>query len=520
MKMLRIFKLSALCICCLATIKQAQASGWLITYLQPAGYDYSEATNVASSSAQVGRIAGAATSGNDHAALWSGTSAGVVDLNPSGATSSRCLSSASGYQYGFANSTDALLMDEAGYWTGTAASWTDLNPKSCDNWSYVEGGYGAIQVGRANWSVSTLGNDHAGFWNGTSASWVDLNPSGCNSSDARAAYGSQIVGCAFVTALSTYHAGIWNTSGSSSFVDINPSSASFSNANGVYNGQQVGAAMFGGVLQAGLWNGTSNSWVNLQPSSGYVFSEALGVNNGWQVGYAAVSNGTSGTQTEHAMIWNGTSANYTDLGALLPVNYGDSVASGVYVTGHNVYVVGTATDTTTWNTNAVLWNFSDTAVTISGTMLLGDFPISNPYAIWNQVPAWVELQNSTGTALVEKDSVTLNSSGAFSFATTQIGTFTITAKAYHWLAKTAGLITIDGFNNVSGVNFGTLLNGDINNDNFVEDQDYSLMGASWYLGEGDAGFNPNADLNGDGYVEDQDYSILGKNWYLGGDPWF
>jgi hypothetical protein len=59
-------------------------------------------------------------------------------------------------------------------------------------------------------------------------------------------------------------------------------------------------------------------------------------------------------------------------------------------------------------------------------------------------------------------------------------------------------------------------NGDINGDNFVEDQDYSLLGLAWYSQAGDSNFNVNADFNGDGFVEDQDYSILGNNWYLEG----
>jgi hypothetical protein len=63
----------------------------------------------------------------------------------------------------------------------------------------------------------------------------------------------------------------------------------------------------------------------------------------------------------------------------------------------------------------------------------------------------------------------------------------------------------------------TLLNGDVNGDNAVEDQDYSLMGAAWYTGVGDAKYNVNADLNGDGFVEDQDYSIMGLTWYQTGD---
>jgi len=63
----------------------------------------------------------------------------------------------------------------------------------------------------------------------------------------------------------------------------------------------------------------------------------------------------------------------------------------------------------------------------------------------------------------------------------------------------------------------SLRNGDVNGDNIVEDQDYSIMGKAWYTLVGDPNYDARADLNGDGAVEDQDYSILGLNWYQSGD---
>jgi len=66
----------------------------------------------------------------------------------------------------------------------------------------------------------------------------------------------------------------------------------------------------------------------------------------------------------------------------------------------------------------------------------------------------------------------------------------------------------------------SLLNGDCNGDNFVEDQDYSILGNAWYSSVGDANYDPRADLNGDGSVEDQDYSVMGLSWYACGDDDF
>jgi hypothetical protein len=65
-----------------------------------------------------------------------------------------------------------------------------------------------------------------------------------------------------------------------------------------------------------------------------------------------------------------------------------------------------------------------------------------------------------------------------------------------------------------------LLPGDANGDNIVEDQDYSLLGKSWYRDPSDPLLDLRADFNGDGYVEDQDYSLMGVSWYVTGDDDF
>jgi hypothetical protein len=96
------------------------------------------------------------------------------------------------------------------------------------------------------------------------------------------------------------------------------------------------------------------------------------------------------------------------------------------------------------------------------------------------------------------------------------GTYDLTIEVMpHWLRKVIPGIVVSNQNLTLGTT--TLINGDVNGDNFVEDQDYSLMGAAWYSSVGDSNYNVNADLNGDGFVEDQDYSIMGQAWYQSGD---
>jgi len=54
--------------------------------------------------------------------------------------------------------------------------------------------------------------------------------------------------------------------------------------------------------------------------------------------------------------------------------------------------------------------------------------------------------------------------------------------------------------------------GDINGDGIVNYKDLGLLGASYGLKLGDAGFNPNADLNNDGIVNYKDLGILGSHY--------
>ena len=64
--------------------------------------------------------------------------------------------------------------------------------------------------------------------------------------------------------------------------------------------------------------------------------------------------------------------------------------------------------------------------------------------------------------------------------------------------------------------FGTLLAGDVNNDNAVTIIDFSILRASFGLAQGDAGFDPRADLNGNGAVDILDFSLLRANFGLAG----
>jgi hypothetical protein len=87
------------------------------------------------------------------------------------------------------------------------------------------------------------------------------------------------------------------------------------------------------------------------------------------------------------------------------------------------------------------------------------------------------------------------------------------------LLGTVGRVAADGVTYPQPVQF-SLLNGDMNGDGWVEDQDWSIFGGAYYKCYGEPGYTAVADLNGDGWVEDEDYSLMGGDWYLCGDDDF
>jgi len=67
------------------------------------------------------------------------------------------------------------------------------------------------------------------------------------------------------------------------------------------------------------------------------------------------------------------------------------------------------------------------------------------------------------------------------------------------------------------VSFGTLTNGDVDDDNEVTIGDYAGLSLAFNSLPGDPNWNPFADLNGDDGVDIGDFSILSANFGQIGD---
>lgn len=148
---------------------------------------------------------------------------------------------------------------------------------------------------------------------------------------------------------------------------------------------------------------------------------------------------------------------------------------------------------------------SQSSATLNGSITLLGRP-TPPNALW-QIPLQVYFYaNGNTTTPVYSYSVITDASGNFTITDLPPGTYTIGVKGSHTLMRVKEDEELVAGSN--SVNFGTLLEGDVNNDNVVNLTDLGLLLSSYNKGPGDPGYLPNANLNGDGYVTGYDLGLL------------
>ena len=107
-------------------------------------------------------------------------------------------------------------------------------------------------------------------------------------------------------------------------------------------------------------------------------------------------------------------------------------------------------------------------------------------------------------------------SGHFS-VTTEPGTFDILVRSNHTLATRTDDIVIPASGTTSEIDFGTLREGDADQDNLVLSSDFFLLRASYNTGFGDPSFNAQTDFNDDEIVTSTDFFLLRNNYNTAGD---
>lgn len=149
-----------------------------------------------------------------------------------------------------------------------------------------------------------------------------------------------------------------------------------------------------------------------------------------------------------------------------------------------------------------------TRFSITGNVQLDDF--GGDVA---SVPISVELRQNG--VPVRTETIHTNSSGNYTIANVEPGTYDIAFKASHWLRVVVSGVVVENAD-VTGVDV-TLLNGDIDGDNEVSLFDFGELVTAFGSGPGDTNWNPNADLDGDEDVSLFDFGILVRNFGAVGD---
>jgi hypothetical protein len=114
--------------------------------------------------------------------------------------------------------------------------------------------------------------------------------------------------------------------------------------------------------------------------------------------------------------------------------------------------------------------------------------------------------------------VTTDNAGNFTIPDVAVGTYDICVKSPRALSELkTGVVIVSG--TPTSVDFGTLREGDANNDDAISLADYALL----YTAYGstpcpcDANWNDNCDFNRNGAVELGDYALLYTNYGQAGD---
>jgi len=343
---------------------QAYSGSVLYPLMVPGGFSSASVSGVAP--AQVVGTGDVSGTNDIHALLW--TSAGAVDLNPSGMTESEGQGTDGARQVGYASGSATDNDEHAMLWTGTAGSAVDLNPLRISE-SVAYGVSGNQEVGS---DFTAGGNDsNALLWTGTADSAIDLNPTnltGITVSEALATNGSQQVGDGYGSGTgNNRHALLW-TDTAASAVDLNPSGITESEADGTSGTQQVGWGLTAAIqYHAMLWTGTAISAVDLNPM-GSTESFAYGTNGTYQVG----DEYDSSNGPVHALLWAGTAESVVDLQPLLPSTgtWSDSQALSID-SSDNVYGTADGTFDGVTGTFAVEWSAVPEPATGSLLLLAG-----------------------------------------------------------------------------------------------------------------------------------------------------
>ena len=154
-----------------------------------------------------------------------------------------------------------------------------------------------------------------------------------------------------------------------------------------------------------------------------------------------------------------------------------------------------------------------TSATLTGRVTLQGRP-APPHASL-AVPVVVELYQGGNPVPVQTHNVSTDANAEFIIPNIPAGTYTIAVKHSHTLQRVAADEVLVNGTNV--VEFGTLLEGDANDENIVDALDFSIMLSTFNKVLGEPGFDARADFNNDNVVDALDFSLLISNFNVIGE---
>jgi len=236
----------------------------------------------------------------------------------------------------------------AALWAGSAASYVDLQPALTGVTSSMA--Y-SVAAGEQVGYLSFAGDHKAVLWRGSAGSFVSLNPPGALQSEARATDGVHQWGSVAYTGPGG-RATRWRGTAETA-VDFAPPGAVFSGVLGVGGGQQVGTHSMSTLGQhATLWNGTPQSWLDVHPFPGFGSSQLNATTGTVQVGWSHAP----GFSFPRAGAWFGSAASFVDLTQFLPAGYGSGEAFSVTQDGDRTIIGGYANGPS-GRAEAVIWTY-------------------------------------------------------------------------------------------------------------------------------------------------------------------
>lgn len=187
--------------------------------------------------------------------------------------------------------------------------------------------------------------------------------------------------------------------------------------------------------------------------------------------------------------------------------------NGVFAYSSNPSFPSSSSGAANYYVDVIFTNTLAVPATLTGSVVLQGRPAA-PHVSW-QVPVHVDFY-AAGNNITPAFSydVSTDQNGIFTINNVPLGTYTIAVKNSHTLKRVKSAQAIIGGNN--SINFDPLLEGDVNNDNFIILQDLSILVNNFNKIVGNPGVDGRADLNGDGFITLADLSLLVNNFNKAG----